>query len=76
VEARVLALPIVTVIGEHPGSGPSDGVIEVAADDRAIADGMLEFLDGKLGASSVDWVAHDNAAIAMFYRAVGALRDE
>ena len=76
VEARVLALPIVTVIGEQPGSGPSDGVIEVAADDRAIADGMLEFLDGKLGASSVDWVALDNAAVAMFYRAVGALRDE
>ncbi len=75
-EARVLALPIVTVIGAQPRSGPSDGVIEVAEDDRAIADGMLGFLDGKLGASSVDWDSHDSAAIAMFYRAVGALRDE
>ncbi len=76
VEARVLGLPVVIVIGEQPGTGASDGMIEVAADDRAIAAGMLEFLDGKLGASPVDWVAHDDAAIAMFYRAVGALRDE
>lgn len=74
-EARVLGLPTVTVACEQRGAGPSDGVLEVAADDQALADGMVGFLNGKLGASSVDWVAHDDAAITAFYRAVGALRD-
>ena len=75
-EARVLGLPSVAVSSEPPATVPPRGVIEVAAADRAIADGMLQFLDGRLGASSVDWVAHDDAAISMFYRAVGALRVE
>ena len=75
-EARVLGLPSVAVSSEPPVTVPQRGVIEVAAADRAIADGMLQFLDGRLGASSVDWVAHDDAAIGMFYRAVGVLRAE
>ena len=75
-EARVIGLPSVTVVAEPQATAPSHGVIEAEADDRAIAAGMLQFLDGRLGESSFDWVAHDDAAITMFYRAIGALRGE
>jgi CDP-glycerol glycerophosphotransferase len=75
-EARVIGLPSVTVVAEPQATAPSHGVIEVEADDRAIAAGMLQFLDGRLGESSFDWVAHDDAAITMFYRAIGALSGE
>ena len=51
------------------------GVLEVAAEDRAVADGMVEFLGGELGASSLDWAARDEASLTAFYRAVGAITD-
>ena len=75
-EARVMGLPSVTVVAEPQVTAGSHGVIEVTADDRAIAAGMLDFLDDRLGASSFDWAAHDDAAITMFYRAIGALSGE
>jgi CDP-glycerol glycerophosphotransferase len=75
-EARVMGLPSVIVGDEGRATEHLHAVIEVAADDRAIADGMLEFLDGPPAVSSLDWAAHDDAAINMFYRAVGALRGE
>ena len=74
-EARVLGLPIVTVAGGDDGRGSVSGVLEVAADDRAVADGMVEFLGGELGASSLDWAARDEASLTAFYRAVGAITD-
>ena len=70
-EARVLGLPIVTLTGV--GGADSNGVLEVQEDDRVFADGMLECIAGRLGASSIDWAARDDAALAAFYRAVGAL---
>ena len=72
-EARVLGLPIVTVSGGDDGRGSLSGVLEVAADDRAVADGMVDFLGGKLGASSLDWAARDEVSLTEFYRAVGAI---
>jgi CDP-glycerol glycerophosphotransferase len=74
-EARVLGLPIVTVAGGFDGAAASGGVVEVSPDDRAIAEGMLGFLGGTLGASSIDWAARDDASLAAFYGAVGALTD-
>ena len=74
-EARVLGLPIVTVAGGDDGRKPLSGVHEVAADDRAVADGMVEFLEGELGASSLDWAARDEVSLSEFYRAVGAVTD-
>ena len=74
-EARVLGLPIVSVAGGDDGRGSSSGVLEVAADDRAVADGMVEFLEGELGASSLDWAARDEVSLTEFYRAVGAVTD-
>ncbi|WP_255461374.1 CDP-glycerol glycerophosphotransferase family protein [Glaciihabitans sp. INWT7] len=75
-EARVLGLPVVRVIGPEPGVAPLSGILEVPADDRALAEGMLEFLAGRVGTSSIDWIAHDDRAIGMFYRAIGAITDE
>ena len=72
-EARVLGLPIVTVSGGDDGRGSLSGVFEVAADDRAVADGMVDFLGGELGASSLDWAARDEVSLTEFYRAVGAI---
>ena len=74
-EARVLGLPIVTVTGGDDGRRSLSGVLEVAADDRAVANGMVEFLDGELGASSLDWAARDEVSLTEFYRAVGAITD-
>ena len=74
-EARVLGLPIVTVAHGDDGAGSVSGVLEVAADDRAVADGMVDFLGGELGASSLDWAARDEASLTEFYRAVGAITD-
>lgn len=74
-EARVLGLPIVSVADGEDGAGASSGVLQVAADDRAVADGMVDFLNGELGASSLDWAAHDEVSLTEFYRAVGAITD-
>ncbi|WP_354568286.1 CDP-glycerol glycerophosphotransferase family protein [Glaciihabitans sp. UYNi722] len=75
-EARVLGLPIVAVASEFGGAGAQSGVLEIARDDRAVADGMVDILGGAIGASSIDWAAGDDASLADFYRAVGVLRDE
>jgi CDP-glycerol glycerophosphotransferase len=72
-EARVLGLPVVRVIGAEVGAAPLSGILEVEPEDRAIADGMLEFLAGRVGPSSIDWVAHDDRAIESFYRAIGGI---
>ncbi len=72
-EARVLGLPVVRVIGPEVGIAPRSGTLEVAADDQAIAEGMLEFLAGRVGPSSIDWIAHDDHATETFYRAIGAI---
>ena len=74
-EARVLGLPIVTVAGREDGRESSSGVLVVAADDRAVADGMADFLGGELGASSLDWAERDEVSLTEFYRAVGAVTD-
>lgn len=75
-EARVLGLPIVSVTGGGGGVGggaDASGVIVVPAEERAVADGMLAFIGGTLGASSIDWAAHDDASLTAFYRAVGVV---
>ena len=72
-EARVLGLPVVTVAYGNGDHEEFDGVLEVAAGDDALTEGMVRFIDGELGGSSVDWVSQNDAAIAAFYQAVGAL---
>ena len=74
-EARVLGLPIVTVTAGDDGRGSLSGVLEVAADDHAVADGMVQFLGGELGQSSLDWATRDEVSLTEFYRAVGAITD-
>ncbi len=73
-QARVLGMPIVTVPCGYGSDGPPEGVLEVPADDAAVTDGMVAFLAGKVGTSSVDWRRHDRDALASFYRAIGAVR--
>lgn len=71
-EVRTLGLPIVAVTGGIAEAGER-GVLEVAAEDRALADGMMTFLGGTLGPSAIDWAAHDTTALNAFYRAIGAV---
>ncbi len=76
-EARVLGLPIVTVIRDAIGGGGAgaSGGLRVPAEDRAVADAMLLSLASPLAPSSIDWEARDTAALTAFYRAVGVLTD-
>lgn len=69
----MLGLPVVTVAYGNGDHEEFDGVLEVAAGDDALTEGMVRFIDGELGGSSVDWVSQNDAAIAAFYQAVGAL---
>lgn len=75
-EARVLGLPIVTVAGGLDGARALSGVLEVPANDRAVADGMVGFLARTVDGSCIDWAASDDASLAAFYREVGVPSDE
>jgi CDP-glycerol glycerophosphotransferase (TagB/SpsB family)/glycosyltransferase involved in cell wall biosynthesis len=71
-EALVLGLPVVTVaFGSVEDSLPAGSGLVVDGTDQALADGMLDFLDGKVESVRLDAAAYNRAALGEFYRAVG-----
>ena len=76
-EALVLGLPIVTTAFDSVrGSLPDGTGLVVARDTDALAAGMAAFLRGEVANPPFDHVAYNAAAMAEFYRAIGADRPD
>lgn len=70
-EARTLGLPIVTTAFSSVGdSVPADAGIVVPQTVKGVADGMQQFLDGKVPASVLDTRAYNATAMEQFYAAI------
>ncbi|MCU1550600.1 MAG: teichoic acid synthase [Glaciihabitans sp.] len=71
-EALVLGLPVVTVAFGSAGDALPDGVgLIVPSTSVELANGMAEFITGRVPARALDFEAYNRNAIAEFYDAVG-----
>ncbi|MDN5743051.1 MAG: glycosyltransferase, partial [Yaniella sp.] len=74
-EARILGLPIVsTAFGSVRSALPEGTGRIVGLDETELAEGMLDFLDGKVPSVSFDADAYNREAVEGFYFAIGATR--
>lgn len=72
-EARTLDLPIVTTaFSSVSGSVPPGAGLIVEQSDEALAEGMEQFLAGKVPSKRLDWDSYNATAMQQFYRAIGA----
>jgi CDP-glycerol glycerophosphotransferase (TagB/SpsB family)/glycosyltransferase involved in cell wall biosynthesis len=75
-EALVLDLPVVTVaFGSAADALPPGIGLVVPATDAALADGMVDYLDGRVPRGHFDVEAYNAAAISQFYSAIGTNPD-
>ncbi len=76
-EARVLGLPVVTTAFSSVGdSVPAGAGLVVPQTVAGVADGMRQFLAGKVPSSTLDAHAYNRAAMEQFDRAVHGLSPE
>jgi len=67
IEAAQLGLPIVsTAFGSAEGALPGDTMHIVDRDDRALAEGMRAFLDGRVAPTTLDVAAYTAEVLAQF----------
>lgn len=72
-EAKMLGLPIVTTAFGSVRSAVPEGTGKVVdLTDEALAEGMIEFLDGGVKAVDFDVDEYNRSAMEEFYRAIGA----